>query len=222
MVERPPKPPDRDSSPRFKAKKKASAAPVPRTLRDLIRKDPSLEQWNEAWDEIRSGTPRAAAVLAAAFVQSAIIFALRQRFLEQPPFDIDRLLEPPGPLSSFYGCIEIGLAIGAYGPIIYNDLHTIRRIRNGFAHAMIPLTFDTPEVILELDQFRYLNLIKSQPLRPFSQYRTPTKIDFIAHGMVPSDSNRDKYTVTCELLWDQILRWGGGDMTSRAKEPYLP
>jgi hypothetical protein len=219
MPKPPPKPPDRDSVPRFKAKKKT--APVPRTLRDLIGKTPSLEQWNEAWNEIRSGTPRAAAVLAASFVQSAIIFALRYRFVEKPPFKIDRLLEPPGPLSSFYGCIEMGFALGAYGPMIYNDLCAIRRIRNGFAHAMVPLSFDTPEVILELNQLKYLDFLKSQPTRPFDEHRTPSKIDFIVHGMVPSSSNRDKYVVTCELLWDRILRWGGGDYTSTPKEPYL-
>ena len=222
MAERPPKPPDREPSPRFKARKAIRKSEAPRTLRDLARKRPNLEQWDEAWNEIRGDAPRAAAILAATFVQGAIVFALRQRFLEKPPFDIERLIEPPGPLSSFYSCIELGLALGAYGPVIYGDLHVIRRIRNGFAHAMIPLTFDTPEVILELDQLGYLNLVKSRPPRPITERLTPRLADFVSHGMIPSNSNREKYTITCELLWDAILGWGGGDIRSKAVEPYLP
>jgi DNA-binding MltR family transcriptional regulator len=160
--------------------------------------------------------------MIAAIVENAIIFALRKRFWEEPPFNIERLLDPPGPLSSFYGCIEMGFALGAFGPITYNDLHVVRRIRNGFAHAMVPLNFDTPEVVLELDELQLLKLVKSQPAMPFDEYRTPTLIDFIAHGMTSTSTNREKFTVTCRLLWDRIIQWGGGDFRNQATKLLLP
>jgi hypothetical protein len=174
------------------------------------------------WTEIETDPSRPAAIVAAGIVQNAIIFALQQRFWEEPPFDIDRLLEPPGPLSSFYGCIEIGFALGAYGPIIYNDLHTVRRIRNGFAHAMIPLNFDTPEVVLELDQLQLLKWVKSFPAEPFDDFHTPGLMEFIRHGTIPIDTSREKYIITCKLLWERIIACGGGDVRNRATKPVLP
>jgi hypothetical protein len=220
MTKRPPKPPDRPAAPRFKGKKNPSA-PRPPALRDLIRREPTTEEWRIAWDEVKADPPRAAAIVATAHVQSSVIFALRRRFWEEPPFDINKYLEPPGPLSSFYGCIELGFALGAYGPVFQNDLHIIRRIRNGFAHAMVPLTFDTPEIAGEIDQLQYLALIKSKPASPFTEDQTPSLADFIQHGMASTDTNREKFTVTCELLWDLIFRWGSDSRTSAVK-PQLP
>jgi hypothetical protein len=49
-------------------------------------------------------------------------------------------------MGSFFASIELGYALGLYGNLLRDDLHTIRTIRNAFAHAMKPLTFDTPQV----------------------------------------------------------------------------
>jgi hypothetical protein len=87
---------------------------------------------------------------------------------------------------------------------------------------MVPLNFDTPEVVLEIDQLKILAFIKAHPTSPMTEYRTPGLVEFILHGVIPSNSNREKYTLSCELLWDKIISWGPGDIRSRAIEPLLP
>lgn len=223
MPERPPKPPaptDRPLSPRFKQRGKKNN-PSERTLTDLIRVHPSPEESDKAWNEIRSGTARAAAIVSDAFVQDTLVFALTQRFLIRPPLTLERLLDPPGVLSSFYSAIDLGLALGLYGPVFYEDLHTVRRIRNGFAHVMVSIDFDTPEVAREVAQLKYLTRVKAAPKRPISEYRTPGITDFIAHGAIPTESNREKYTVTCQLLTQLIGLWSN-DYDTRPRESHLP
>jgi hypothetical protein len=219
---KPPRPADRPSSPRFKSRKGKTKTLGYPPIRDLIRAAPSLEEANKAWEEIRTGTPRAAATVAASIVHNAISWALRMRCWEEPPFKFDELLDPPGPLSSFYSCIDMAFALGVFGPVFRGDLHVVRRIRNGFAHAQVPVTFDTPHVVGEIVQFKYLPSLEALGPVPYEEHHTPGIIEFVRNGAKPTITNREKYTVTCELLWDQIMRWGSGDYLSRARKPQLP
>ena len=194
-----------------------------RTLRDLTRIVARGPEWAEAWREIRQGAPRGAVLIATATVQNCLIRALQQRFLMKPPFKLERLLDAPGPLHTFNGSIEMGLALGLYGPIIYQDLQTIRRIRNGFAHSEITLNFDTPEVAAEIDQLRFLRSIKQNPptvITVTRHGRVGELGSFIDRGTVPT-AFRDKFVLTCEFIARALATYSGDD-TTRPKEPRLP
>src|SRR6266446_1480816 len=58
----------------------------------------------------------------------------------------DRIFTGNGPLATFSGKIEVGFAMGIYGPRARRDRHRIRKIRNRFAHELNPITFDMPEM----------------------------------------------------------------------------
>jgi hypothetical protein len=62
------------------------------------------------------------------------------------------------PLSTFYGRIMVGHAIGIYGMMVREELDVIRRVRNVFAHAMRPLSFSHPFIAKEVRSLRPLTL----------------------------------------------------------------
>jgi hypothetical protein len=60
------------------------------------------------------------------------------------------------PFATFSAKIQLGMAIGIYGPLMHGQLTAIKDIRNVFAHRALPLTFDHPALmdsILKLAPF---------------------------------------------------------------------
>jgi hypothetical protein len=51
------------------------------------------------------------------------------------------------PLGTFRNKILVAYAIDLFGNVTFENLEAIRHIRNAFAHAKIPISFQTPEVI---------------------------------------------------------------------------
>ncbi len=104
-----------------------------------VSKEPLLDEreLHQAWSEIeRPMNDRAAAIMAAAFVEDALFRVVDRR-------------------ASFRSMIKSGFERGLYKGLIKNDLHVIRCVRNAFAHAIRPITFDTPEVIAEVGRLQF-------------------------------------------------------------------
>jgi hypothetical protein len=59
---------------------------------------------------------------------------------------LNRLFENRGPLSDFNSKILIGQAFGLLTRPLADELHMMRTIRNTFAHAKMPVSFDMPPV----------------------------------------------------------------------------
>lgn len=162
MIERPPKPPkplDRPPSPRFKKRSK-SGRYTPSL--SVTKSRPTTEESEAAWKEIREASPRAAAILAVAYIESVIRFVIASRFVPLTDDELSPLYNSSGPLSSFLQAVELGFALGLYGQIIHRDLTIIRVIRNAFAHTMKPLSFDTPDFAKEIANLQYLKTLKGQ------------------------------------------------------------
>jgi hypothetical protein len=131
-------------------------APKIKSLREITRLSPIEAEIDALLSEIDTHNHRAAAVLGGAFVEDALEYAIQRRFVALGKERLDSLFEYPGPLSSFDAKIQVGFAIGLYGPIIRHDLDVIRRIRNGFAHAKKPISFNTIQVVREMEKSQYL------------------------------------------------------------------
>jgi hypothetical protein len=58
----------------------------------------------------------------------------------------DRLFSYQGPVGTFGNKIDIGFAIGLYTEQTFKDLHTIRKIRNAFAHNIAPNDFNAQQI----------------------------------------------------------------------------
>jgi hypothetical protein len=71
--------------------------------------------------------------------------------VEREEFD-----KPGGPLETFSQRITMGQVLQIYGPDTKYNLDLLRLLRNTFAHAHIPVTFETQEIAAAIGLFRSL------------------------------------------------------------------
>ena len=86
---------------------------------------------------------RAAAILAAAYFEDRLRDAIMTRFVALNRRDEIEIFKDYGPLSTFKAKVDIAFALGLYDRKIRKDLHTVRRIRNKFAHSSEPMNSTT-------------------------------------------------------------------------------
>jgi DNA-binding MltR family transcriptional regulator len=101
-------------------------------------------------DEIKDGSPRATGVVAAAFVEDHLTQVVKQRFVQTPVSKdknpVEDMFRGGGPLSDFSNKIDLAYLLSRISKDACRELHSIRRIRNAFAHKMEVADFDVPEV----------------------------------------------------------------------------
>jgi hypothetical protein len=104
---------------------------------------PDSREFIKATKEIDSTlSDRAAAIVAAAFVEDHLTAFLKSTFVQEPSL-LKELFRPSGPLGFFSTKIDLGYLNHKYSRIAWKELHKIREIRNAFAHKM------------EVDSFEY-------------------------------------------------------------------
>jgi hypothetical protein len=106
------------------------------------------DEFDAALAEIRGGSDRVAAIMSSAIAQNtlvaAIIACLKDASEAAKLFDDVR-----GPFNTFYAQIVAGQALGLYRKDVATALHTVRQIRNRFAHDVISLSFADPGIAAE-------------------------------------------------------------------------
>jgi len=85
---------------------------------------------------------RGAAILLATNVENALEIALSRRFKQNPK----QLFGVNDPLGTFESKIRIAYALEIFRKNTRNNIHTIQKIRNAFAHAKRPISFSDLEV----------------------------------------------------------------------------
>ena len=169
--------------------------PPPETLslRALIRKIPTQDELNQAYDEIdRQKSDRAAAIIAAAYLEDSLRYLLTCKCVQLTKSEFNNLFDR-GPLSSFDSMTKIGYAFGFYGSLFRDDLGIIREIRNGFAHAMVPLSFETPEVVIKVET---LKVIKWN-----AEHGSPA----FGERLGVNNVHRNAYANTCRYLTNELF-----------------
>ena len=125
-------------------------------------KDDSLDDWNKFFEELQNESPRAAVIIAGAFLDSQLRDLLSS-FLVDDPKIVDEFLgsdkNPDRPLSSFSSRIKAAYCLGLIGKSIYQDLNVIRTIRNRFAHKMHGYTFEDPEIVKLCNSLKLAKMI---------------------------------------------------------------
>lgn len=86
--------------------------------------------------EMDGESDRAAAIVGAAWVEEELEAAVRS-FLIDDKESVRRLLGKSSPLSSFSAKIDLACVLGMCTRAIAKDLHTIREVRNEFAHNIL-------------------------------------------------------------------------------------
>jgi Mannitol repressor len=85
-------------------------------------------------------TDRSAVLLSTSFLDNKLEEGIRVFLVDDDI--VNKLFEGYAPLSTFSAKIDLAFAIGLISKETRQDLHTIRRIRNHFAHRWEDLQFD--------------------------------------------------------------------------------
>lgn len=84
---------------------------------------------------------RSAVIIGVAGLERGLERLLRAKFRRMRRADYQKLFEGTGPLATMSGKIQVGYALGLYGPKTRHDLEVFNEIRNVFAHAAHNITF---------------------------------------------------------------------------------
>jgi hypothetical protein len=78
---------------------------------------------------------RAVAIVGPAFLDTLLCDTLIE-FMVDDPKQVQRLLQPEGPLGTYGSRITACYCLGLIGPIVTSDLRIVGKIRNRFAHDL--------------------------------------------------------------------------------------
>lgn len=113
-----------------------------RSLRHVSRRGPSmLDLLGSMVRGSETRDDRSHVITAVAGLERGLERLLRSQFRRMKKSDYDRLFEGTGPFATMSGKIQMGYAMGIYGPRTRHDLEIFNEIRNVFAHAPHNVTF---------------------------------------------------------------------------------
>lgn len=127
---------------------------------------------------------RGAALTVAAWVDDAL-GALLKAYLVQDAKVIEEMFKQMAPLSSFSAKIKAAYLVGLIDRRQFDNLDTIRVIRNDFAHSRTDVTFEDQSVNARCLNLMFRNVAEAsgQPTPPGASPPSPRKA-FCATGLV--------------------------------------
>jgi hypothetical protein len=129
-----------------------SASSWLKSLKALGRKEPTVEDNAAIIAEMTADkSDRGAALIMATALQTSLKGLVRIKLVHLTETENEGLFGRDAPLSTFSALIRIAYAFGLIDAEIRRDLDRIREIRNVFAHAFVPVTFETPEIVHACD-----------------------------------------------------------------------
>jgi hypothetical protein len=94
--------------------------------------------------------PRAAAIILSSLVETILELAISSKMVRLNERNFESMFRGgTAPLSSLSAKIAMAFALGLVGAELRSQLDRFRSIRNVFAHAMVRVTFDHPEIVEE-------------------------------------------------------------------------
>ena len=175
----------------------------------------------EFFKELKNLPDRAAAILASSIIEDRLVDALKSRLhdVKHKGEQLhDRMFSYLGPLGTFGTQIDVGFAIGVFTGQTRYDLHTIRDIRNKFAHKIVPKDFSDEWVKSKVSNIKIADRV---PIKSFEggppailqSGMNPTGIQlaetFLGHSSVRDTiSARNRYIRAAEILSGLLLTMG--------------
>ena len=161
-------------------------------LARLSRKDPTPEYFARFHAEISAEqNHRGAAILLAANAEICLRYAIKRHLATTD--DAEQILfQSGGPLRSFEAKIRVGYTMGLYGEQTKRNLDCIKAVRNAFAHAVIPINFDTAEVKAVCDLMTMPEILPPRALDATT---------FQPRGILPDfPTARERFQKICEAV----------------------
>ena len=133
-------------------------------LRKLSKMFPGDDEVKSIIASLHKESDRTVAIVGASLIESALEAILIRSFTARSKDLLDRIFQNRGPLSDFNSKILVAQAFGVISTPTAGEMQRIRHIRNVFAHARVNVSFDTPEIAREVEEFVTLLAMKSVKL----------------------------------------------------------
>jgi DNA-binding MltR family transcriptional regulator len=136
-------------------------------LRKLSRKEAGRSDFLLFQKQVQARyNDRGACILLSSNVENALDAALYQ-LLHIRDGQFASITEQDGPLATFSRTITMAYALDILGEKTHKSLTIIRHVRNVFAHAKVPISFKTPEVVAICDDLNIIDgLYQHMPHKP--------------------------------------------------------
>jgi len=112
------------------------------SLKNLSKRPLSPDDIRTIAQTLATHSDREAAIVGAAMLESALEDLFRARFVVLTPTEDDAIFAGHGPLSTMSAKIMMAQALNLFSSNVKNDLGTIVKIRNTFAHGQSNFTMD--------------------------------------------------------------------------------
>jgi hypothetical protein len=121
-------------------------------LRKLSRKIPARPEIEKILDELHDKEDLHIAIVGTAIAEAHLETLITKKLKTKNHQLIARLFLNRGPLSDFDSKITVAEAFGLITPPLAGELHMMKAVRNAFAHAKVPLTFDHELIAREVSE----------------------------------------------------------------------
>jgi hypothetical protein len=191
MGRRPQKPEGLPSSPRHRKRNRTLASAmvsksISNTLKELTRGTPTGAHLSEIQEQAKAeNNDRGAAILMATNLENALEYAIEKK-LQLSEEQREEMFSFDAPVGTFSRKIIIGSAVKLIGSQARMNLNIVRLIRNTFAHARIPITFQTAGIKSACDALVIPSLFPQIAVSPLLDHSSQ------------ETGARDKYRIVCE------------------------
>jgi len=177
------------------------------TLGKLSRERPSVQDIDEAMEELKTDGARGAVALGSALIEDVLQACITLSMVRLTSSEIDELFTGQSPIASFSARVRLAYALGIFGRKTRKDLNTVREIRNAVVHAKRRFTFDTQAVKYAVDN---MNCIKSKPgINDLSTQHRFAKAVFkllvLLSGYIASKENPSTSNMVSDEFSDTVL-----------------
>lgn len=166
-------------------------------LRRLSRKMPAPPEIEKMMDALRDEGDMTVAIMAGSFLEIELERLILSRFKRKDSNLNGQIFQNRGPLSDMHSKILLADAMGFITSPMADELHSLKVVRNAFAHSRTPLKFDNDLVTKEIESLKMIVAMKATASKEFP----PMKWD-----------NKTWYLMVTRLLlivMDSIRKHGG-------------
>jgi hypothetical protein len=165
------------------------------TLHSLGRAKFDVSNTAAIYRELATSSDRAAAILGATSLQAILRnIIIDGALINRDDDSVSMLMERDGALATSFSINHLAFALGLIPRIFLEDLETIRRIRNVFAHSVLLLDFRHDEISREAMKLRSLYFSEA----PENEFKKET-------GDEANGRERNLFISTCRYISYQLL-----------------
>lgn len=121
-----------------------------KSLRKVSQEKLSRDEIEAALEALHDEPDYVAVITAAALAEGELENLIISKLKQRDVASLKEIFSNRGPLSDFHSKILIARAFGIITTPLAEDLLAIKAVRNAFAHARKPLSFDHPAVEAEI------------------------------------------------------------------------